>query len=73
MKYIVPSDFCDLASNVKSDILISAENALRDKKRVFFQNEHFTNIDELKYFLTERCKSVQATHDWPGEIIDDIG
>jgi hypothetical protein len=73
MIFIVPSNFCDMASDKKSDVLILAENALRDKKKLFFQERHFTNIDELKYFLTERCKSVEATHDWPGEIIDDVG
>jgi hypothetical protein len=73
MKFNVPADFCNMDSAKKATILQSAESALREKDKVFFEDKHFTNFDELKSFLLERCKQVESNHDWPGEIIDDIG
>ena len=69
MRYDIPADFCSLPTDVKAAVLKSAENALLEKKEVFFDGHQFTNQDELVSYTIEHCKSNEA--DWPGEMVID--
>lgn len=72
MKFDVPSDFCDLPTDVKAASLKSAENALREQKAVFFKGKQFTNFDELTSHLDKLCKTIVTDPDWNGAMTEDM-
>ena len=71
MKFDLPSDFCDLPTDVREASLHAAENALREQKPVFFQGKQYTNFDDLNLHLASFCKKTEKEHDWNGEMTED--